>query len=141
MMIVADASVSASWFLDDEVSAESDALLKEVIEGKLILVEPFIWYCETLNIIQMAVRRKRISVDRAREGFSLLKYLPVEFHDLLGNSFQIFDSALKYGLSAYDASYLTLAEIRGTELYTADKDLLKLKKEFKYVKDIRTFLK
>ena len=69
----------------------------------------------------------------------MLKDLPVEFHEPVENSFQILDSALKYGLSAYDAAYLTLAEIRGADLYTADNDLLKLKKEFKYVKDIRTF--
>jgi predicted nucleic acid-binding protein len=42
-------------------------------------------------------------------------------------------------LTAYDASYLHTAEMKTGELFTSDKDLLKLKNKYPFVRKIDEF--
>ncbi len=119
---VVDASYAGAWVLPDEISGEAETILKQAIDGKIALAAPDLWHYEMCNLLVMACRRGRIREDQIQEGTSLLAALPLEFYDhheaLSRRRIVIF--ATRYGLSAYDAAYLELADRLQCPLLTAD---------------------
>jgi len=136
--IVVDASVSASWFLPDEMSDAAERLLELIVGGEARLIEPSLWLYESINILKSAVVRKRITQTDARKALYFLKEIPTDYvsPENIGEQL-ILEHAISNGLSAYDATYLTLAESCGADLFTADGDLLRLAPRYSFIKDIR----
>src|SRR6476661_1511401 len=56
--MVIDASLTMSWYFDDESTAATDGLLDLVAAGGATV--PALWHLEVANAFQMAVRRQRI---------------------------------------------------------------------------------
>ncbi len=135
--LVIDASVAASWVIPDEKSEKSERLLKNTLEEKILLVEPVLWQYEILNLLKSAVSRKRLSESMAKKALHLFANVPVEFVSPDHHSpSHILHSSLQHNLSAYDAAYLALAELRGLPLITQDKDLLSLQPRFPWIKTL-----
>ena len=141
MEIVVDCSVSTAWFMADEASLCSEALLIAVTtDNDVKMIQPSLWLYETINCLRTAVLRKRITPSDARNALFHLHELPIKYiSPEIQGEFNIFEKAVSHNLTAYDAAYLNLAETRGINLYTGDKDLLKLQKEYPFVNDIRNF--
>jgi predicted nucleic acid-binding protein len=138
--VVIDASVSASWFLQDEFNQKADELLKEVIHGRIDLFQPVLWKYEIINVLRTAIMHKRIAKDKAMLAVSTINSIRVEYivpgnEDMI-NLMRIAD---ENSLTAYDASYLHTAEMKTGELFTSDKDLLKLKNKYPFVRKIDEF--
>jgi predicted nucleic acid-binding protein len=74
---------------------------------------------EVVNGIATATRQKRIAPDKAIEALSNLVALGVELKEV--DPFRILGVSLRYGLAAYDAAYLALAEAEKCELWTGDR--------------------
>jgi len=129
--VVADCSACAGWFLRDESSRPSEKLLREVMAGKLRLMVPDLWWSESLNVLCNAVRRGRITDADARRTVYYLEEIPIETISAqrIGRQ-QIFALARQHALSAYDATYLALAEAQGVPLITCNRHLLALRKQF-----------
>ncbi len=132
--IVIDCSVSATWVLPDEHSARAERLLARALEGEVRLLVPTLWHYESLNLLRSAVLRKRLAEPEAKKALHLLSEIPMEVvdPDLQGRP-AILEAALRHRLSAYDASYLALADSRGVGLVTADSDLIALRKLFAWI--------
>ena len=138
--VVIDASVSASWFLQDEFNQKADELLKEVIHGRIDLFQPLLWKYEIINVLRTASLQKRIARDKAMLAVSTINSIKVEYivpgnEDMI-NLMRIAD---ENSLTAYDASYLHVAEMTSGELFTSDKDLLKLRNKYPFIKRIDEF--
>jgi predicted nucleic acid-binding protein len=134
---VIDASVSAAWILPDETSPASEKLLRDVLEGRTRLVEPALWEYEMLNVLQGAMARHRMDEHGAKKAVHLLSQVPVEIVPMDGESRPaVLEACLRHGLSAYDAAYLVLADLRGISLLSADSDLLSLRSRFSWIKSI-----
>lgn len=122
---VVDASYAAAWVLPDEKSGEAESALKQALEGQITLAAPDLWHYEMCNLLVMACRRGRIVADQIQEGSALLGELPIEFYDhheaLSRRRILIF--ADRFGLSAYDAAYLELADRLQCPLLTHDAKL------------------
>lgn len=133
--MVLDCTVTVSWFMPDESSASSQNILSSVIDGKISMLAPSLWWFEILNVLKNAVRRKRINEQTARKILFLFKALPMEVIDpeRQGQS-GILSLTLSENLSAYDATYLHLAISSGADLFTLDSDLLTLKKKYPCIK-------
>jgi len=132
--LVIDCSVSASWVLPDEHTPVAETLLRRVLEGDCSLIQPDLWWIETLNLLRTAVLRKRLTESGARKALYFLKEIPLETVGVSRESeFLVLDRALCHGLTAYDATYLVLAEMRGAELVTADRDLLALQSDYSFI--------
>jgi predicted nucleic acid-binding protein len=73
----------------------------------------------------VAVRRERISKDKAARFFGDLLALPIRVDSANTETTfgQVFAYAEKYGLTVYDAAYLELALREGIALATLDSDL------------------
>lgn len=132
--IVIDCSVSATWVLPGELSARAERLLAQVLDGEIRLFVPTLWHYESLNLLRSAVLRKRITEPEAKKALHLLSEIPMEVVDpALQGRPAILEAALRHRLSAYDATYLALADSRGIGLVTADSDLITLRKLYPWI--------
>ena len=118
--VVVDASVSLKWALDDEVDVvQAIALRDDALRGEFRMVAPSLWLFEVTNGLVTATKRKRILAEQGAMLLSLLLRIGVRLTDPEAD--QILATAVRYGLSAYDASYLALADALGCPLYTGDR--------------------
>ena len=113
---VIDSSIALAWAFPDETSKEADRFLSQ-ISIRSILWVPASWWYETANALLMAQRRKRLLQRRQRiRLWSFIEGFPSE------TAYGVLDSdgmarfhilAIEYDLSAYDATYLELAQRKG----------------------------
>lgn len=121
---VLDASFTLQWLFQDEASPEGYAALAVV--GREGAVIPALWFVEITNALGMAERRGRIDVAGAREALRLLRSLPLVVDELPSLAWPepVLQLMRAHRLTAYDATYLELAQRRGLSLATKDRDLL-----------------
>jgi predicted nucleic acid-binding protein len=116
-----DASVLVTWFLDEEEGAVAVRPLREAYRrGEVEVVVPHLLYAEILNT---AGRRRRWSAEALDGLAGRLDKL----------AFRIEDPALARvarwtaaGLTAYDATYVALAETVGCRVVTTDRQMIEL---------------
>jgi predicted nucleic acid-binding protein len=118
---VVDASVALKWQLDDEECVTQATALRNdfYARGIVTLIAPALLIYETANGIVTAARHKRISRDKAIEAMRNIMAFNIEFRAVAPAD--IPSLALKYNLTAYDATYLALAEQENCDLWTGDK--------------------
>lgn len=117
--IVIDASIVAGWLLPDETA--SLQLMAELDTGQALV--PSIFRVEVCNLMNMAVKRQRISLAIAIEQMGLLAQLKIQtVHDFSAET--VLNLASRNQLTAYDASYLVLALEQRAILASRDKRLL-----------------
>jgi|SRR4029077_5180886 len=126
--MILDSSVTVAWFMPDEDTAESRAVLHEVIENGAVV--PIHWLIEVGNALLVAMRGRRISPEKRRDALAQLIRLTITTDrqtadEAWGISLDLAD---RFGLTLYDACYLELALRRDLPLATLDKDLRKAAK-------------
>ena len=131
---VIDCSVSAAWLLKDEYKRSAEILLEKIISGKTLIIQPDLWWYESMNLLKSSFLRKRIEYDDIKKSLFFLKEIPMTTvkSDKIPEHLWL-ENTLEFNLSAYDSAYLTLAQVQGAELLTYDKQLLKLKKKLKFI--------
>lgn len=120
MATVIDASVAASWLLDDESDARADGALA-ALENAPGLV-PRLWHYEIRNVLLVAHRRGRMTAEGLAERVAALSELPLETDDETDLP-AAFALAERHGLSFYDGLYIELACRRGARMATLDQKL------------------
>jgi predicted nucleic acid-binding protein len=113
-VIVVDASVLAPALADD---GDDGDRARERLRGE-DLAAPELIDLEVLSTLRRAARAKRLDEDRSLRALTDLAALPlrrVPHLPLLARAWELRDN-----LSAYDASYVALAEALDTVLVTAD---------------------
>ena len=122
--LVPDASATLSWCFEDEATPWTDALLAKLRAGDEATV-PAHWPVEVANALLMAIRRGRISGEKANRFFEDLGALPIRIDPQSGeNTFgRVFALAEQFKLTVYDAAYLELAIRESVPLATLDDEL------------------
>ena len=123
MTIVVDASVAAKWILEEANSDRAESILSAVKEKRLAMLAPEILAAEIANVLWKAVWRDGMSVDDAKERYSVfLEVCPALVRDskLAGAALQL---AVRFHRSVYDCLYIALAEQTPCEFVTADEKL------------------
>lgn len=113
-MIVVDASVLAPALADDDTDGDR---ARERLRGEQ-LAAPELIDLEVVSTLRRAARAKRLDERRSAQALNDLAALPlrrVPHLQLLARVWELRDN-----LSAYDASYVALAEALDTVLVTAD---------------------
>lgn len=118
--VVVDASVALAWFRTEEASTDADALTESHRDGSLQIVVPPIFPLELLNI---SARRWHWVDAELRALVQALEELELGRGEPALELTRYWTAA---GLTAYDASYVALAEELGCELVTADDAVLAL---------------
>ncbi|MGH9444897.1 MAG: type II toxin-antitoxin system VapC family toxin [Terriglobia bacterium] len=123
---VIDASATLPWCFADEATDATNALLTRLQAGDEALV-PAHWPAEVANALLVAVRRRRISPQDARQFLENLDVLPIRIETMTQKlvRLHILPLAEAHNLTIYDASYLELAMRQTASLATLDDHLRK----------------
>ncbi|OIN93762.1 MAG: hypothetical protein AUJ20_03010 [Comamonadaceae bacterium CG1_02_60_18] len=122
MSFVLDNSVVTGWYLSDQASDYTDAISLRLQTDKALV--PPLWQMELANVLKTACTRGKLQLNQARQILNVLGELPIEVDSsALPSQRQLFELAMRYGLSSYDAAYLELAMRRGLPLATRDEQL------------------
>lgn len=122
--IIADASVIAKWFINEENSKESRALLKRFISMQIELLEPSLLKYEVLNALRFT-RNIELSIKELEDVSEAIDSYGFEIKELDKDlSTKAIEISKTKDISIYDAVYVALAESTGSFLYTADKKLM-----------------
>jgi predicted nucleic acid-binding protein len=121
-VVVADASVITKWFVEEEHSDKALRLRRDYTERLVEIASPELLIFEVLNALrynpEFGERDLKQSIV-ALEGYRLWLF------PLTGGLAQrTIENALRYGITIYDASYISLGELKGARVYTADETLL-----------------
>jgi len=121
---IVDASVILKWYLpDEEHSHVALKLLDSYVTDRLTILAPALLEYEVINGLLIARRRGRVEEEKlvlAIEGFFALG-IPLKTIAPLYP--QVLHYCKTYDCSAYDASYLALADHEEYVLVTADEKL------------------
>lgn len=120
---VLDCSVAISWFMPDE-SFGIDFLNQIAEKGAIV---PSLWSLEIGNVLLIAERKKRITLEQRQKALHILTELPIVVDAMTANHawLETMELAERHDLTLYDASYLELALRRSLPLATFDKSLKK----------------
>jgi len=126
---VMDCSIAGALALPDEHSHRAERFLEIVLDEGEVRVPPLWWY-EISNLFVAAMRRKRLTEAGTARLTELYSALPISTDALPTAAVlaAIQRLAASYGLSAYDAAYLELAERTGSGLATLDQGLVRAAK-------------
>jgi len=121
--LVLDASLTLSWYFEDERTPAIDAVLDQVVASSAVV--PSLWRMEVANGFQMAIRRKRIDKDFRDRAIRQLSLLPIVIDP--ESDTNVWTATLRlsdrFGLTVYDATYLELAQRRDLPLASIDEAL------------------
>lgn len=120
MPFVVDASVAACWLLPDEEDARAAVAYARFPDDTALI--PALWWSEMRNIFLVNERRRRIDAKDSDRALALLRGLPIQQDDK-ADGVALMELARRHGLTAYDATYLELAQRTGLPLATLDADL------------------
>ena len=123
--MIVDASVAAKWFLPEEdLELEARLVRDAVLDERIRANAPTILWSEVADAIVGAVRQKRFDGEQARDVSARFRRLraSVELTDV--DVEDAVDRALRVGIGAYDAQYLSLAAMLDQSIMTADRRML-----------------
>lgn len=118
-MIVADASTLVDLLLDRPPAA----VTREALAAQRTIHGPHLLSTEVLHVLRRWTYRGLIPPPRAEAAVADLGALPIVFHAHPPLSRRVW--ALRDRLSAYDATYVALAEALEASLITADRRLIR----------------
>ena len=123
--VVLDCSVAIPWIIQEQSNVAIDTLFQDGYRGAISLVVPVLWFTECGSTLNEMVKRNRLTLAQAQEGFSTLRYcrLQTDTPPTVEIQSRILTLAQAHRISFYDATYLELAERRQSLLATLDKDL------------------
>ena len=119
--LVIDASAAASWLIETQATASSDAFLEARADDDFIAPAIFAW--EIVNLIASKSGRGSLDLDHGLEalgGLGIKVRPPLPGHEVV----KLAPFAIEVGLSLFDAAYLALAIESGGAIVSRDKALL-----------------
>jgi len=122
-ILVLDASVAVKWYVEEELREQALALRHDYYEEKLLLIsQPLLLY-EVANALRYHPTLSSEDVMTAIDSLLAMQF------NLITLGKNEAEAAVKIAfdenLSMYDATYLALADITGTQIVTADESFYK----------------
>jgi predicted nucleic acid-binding protein len=95
-----------AWCFTDEATEFSETPLSRLSNLSDTAIVPVLWLCEVLNVTEFAVRKGRITDEKARDFLESLADLPVEIQSPTRTQMFMSVRALvaQYKLTAYDVN-------------------------------------
>ncbi|MEM2894226.1 MAG: type II toxin-antitoxin system VapC family toxin [Candidatus Bathyarchaeia archaeon] len=135
--LVLDASVIVKWFSIEEDSDIAVEIRDKHVEGVLSIVSPDLALYEVVNALRY---NPAFNTEDLKRAVSNLMDIGVDFitpnREILEKSVE---NALLYDLSVYDSYYLSLAQIMGLKIITADEKFFERAKETGIIKLLKNF--
>jgi predicted nucleic acid-binding protein len=124
--VVIDASVAATWVIQEESTPATQALYGLVCEDSQTYHAPLLWHWETSNLLLSAARARRISDEEYELALQLFEACQLNFDVMLTmhRKQQVLRLAKTHQLTFYDATYLELVLRLNGQLASFDKQLI-----------------
>ncbi|HIQ13507.1 MAG TPA: PIN domain-containing protein [Thermoprotei archaeon] len=136
-VIVPDASIVVKWFIQEEYYREADRLRLDYVNQVIDIAVPNIIYYEVLNALRYSGIYGEDEINEIGEVLHAYQFLDIPLKgEYLRESVR---TALKYGVTIYDASYIAIAHIMRAILYTADEKLISKVNNPSLIKHIRDY--
>jgi predicted nucleic acid-binding protein len=119
-MIVLDASVVVELLTSGDLA---DSIREELVRSNQPFIVPHLIDLEVVSAIRRLSRGQRLDPYRCEQYLTDLAALPVERYSHLPLLGRIWE--LRHNFTAYDATYIALAEMTNSTLYTGDENLRK----------------
>ena len=120
---IVDNSVVVAWLYPGQATAYTERLLER--SGSSTLHASFIWPAEFANAASVMVKRGILTDELGAEMIRMVDAFDLVVDRTPADLRQIYQISRRYGLSAYDASYLELAIRLKLPLATRDAALKK----------------
>lgn len=120
-----DASIAASWFLE-EAHDDRVSLAWRRVRSESAIVPSIRWY-EIRNALVIAERKKRIATSDVDRAWQQLPRMRIDI-DFTPDDRAILRLARGHSLTVYDAAYVELAGRAGCPLATLDDEMAKAAK-------------
>jgi len=117
--LVLDTSVAMAWYLAESFSAEARRWQRRLLDGEIELVVPGLHYWEAANVLRTLVTRGEIEAELASEIYQLHLEAPLTLRE--PDRAEVLSTALRFGATAYDAVFITLALGSDLPLLTAER--------------------
>jgi predicted nucleic acid-binding protein len=126
---VVDSSIALAWCFEDEKTPGTDALYDQFVDNAITI--PPLWVLEILNVMELARRKKRISVKHGDDFWQRIMRgtIVVDQADPFLIAQRLPGLMRTHLLTAYDATYLELAMRLQLPLATKDGALVKAAKK------------
>ncbi len=129
LVVVVDASIVVKWFVYEEGSDKALEIRDKYISGELKLIAPENINFEVLNALYY---KRLFSEEEIKEIAEALDAFSFELYPLKGGyAKKTVEVAFKNSITIYDSSYISLAIMKNTYMYTADEKLMeKISREY-----------
>ena len=107
MAMVADASVTVAWFIRGQATDHTDRLLDRAMRETVHV--PALWMPEFVNALITLERRRRLPTAEVDVALQAVADLDIVAERDIGGPAALAGLARGYTLTAYDATYLSLA--------------------------------
>ena len=125
MNLVVDASVLIKFYVPEILSDRTERLLARVEKKEIDLLAPDLIYPEAGNILWKKQRLKELTRPEVEEITDAMLLLPLKIEVSKSLLLTVaVDIAIAYGMTVYDALYLSLAKVYETTMITADRKLV-----------------
>lgn len=119
--IVLDASVAIKWFVREEDRDRALVIRRHHVEGSILLSAPDLLTYEVCNALRYSPEFEEEDVETAAEALLDFKMELVQpSRSLMRKAVR---DSYRYDIILYDGVYVTLAEVLGKQLITADERL------------------
>lgn len=119
-MIALDASAVVEMLRGGSLA---DSLWRELLDTGDPIIVPHLIDIEAVSALRRLASDERIDSHRAQQFLEALELLPAKRYEHLPLLGRIWE--LRNNFTAYDATYISLAEATGAVLYTCDRKLAK----------------
>ena len=121
-ILILDASVAVKWFTMEPLRDKALIIRDKYVNGELDLEAPSLLYYEVANALRY---NPRFGIEEVRSAVRALEDLAITIYDFKGElASRAVELAYRFGITVYDAAYVSLAAIRNATLYTADKEVV-----------------
>lgn len=132
-MIVVDSSIALKWYIPEAENELARNLLILHTQGKDILTAPILILFEISNALSTKPHVTSLQAQKIIENLYKIDLRVINF--TLSDFKIVIDLSKKFGISAYDASYIALAKRLRCAFVTADKKLYQqVGKKLKFIR-------
>lgn len=118
MPFVLDNSVVTGWYIEDQANDYTAAIAIRLETDRAVV--PALWQLEFANVLKTACARGRLEIEVARQIVEAISALPIDIDLETPGPRPLFELAMRYGLSSYDAAYIELAMRLGLPIACQD---------------------
>ncbi len=124
MNLVIDASVLIKFYLPEILADRAERLLAGVGQGEVTLNAPDLIYPEIGNILWKKLRLKELNRSEIEEIIETMCLLSIRVEPSKPLLPLAVEMSMDYGITVYDAMYLSVAKVYEAALITADRRLV-----------------